>query len=249
VARAKSLLGPGAVHGSLGNPAITSHRIARSQCLASLRGVVVQTSEQRAICGESWEAPIYGNGDAKSAKACIDQFEYPNRPCQLPMVFVTPINAQQLCALNGERLCTQDEWTTACEADPTGGAPSKYAYGNELDLAICNTGADKDPGCDAAHAPWQSCPTDSVPTGSFAKCRSRLGVFDMAGNVAEIMTRPEKATHTTWVQFKGSAFFYDGKMYPDTCRFDPRWHVDPVDQSWHTMYHLGFRCCRDLAPK
>ncbi len=85
-----------------------------------------------------------------------------------------------------------------------------------------------------------------MPSGSFPQCRSRLGVFDQHGNVAEAMTRAQGGV--TWVQLKGSAFFYDGKIYPDHCRYDPRWHVDPVDESWHTNYHLGFRCCRDVVP-
>jgi hypothetical protein len=45
---------------------------------------------------------------------------------------------------------------------------------------------------------------------------------------------------------KGSAFFYDGKMYRDHCRYDPRWHVDEFKKSWHDNYHLGFRCCRSI---
>ncbi|MBX3228952.1 MAG: hypothetical protein KIT84_41525 [Labilithrix sp.] len=37
--------------------------------------------------------------------------------------------------------------------------------------------------------------------------------------------------------------------YPDHCNFDPRWHVEPVDQAIHTNYHLGFRCCRSIEPR
>jgi hypothetical protein len=37
-------------------------------------------------------------------------------------------------------------------------------------------------------------------------------------------------------------------MYKDHCRFDPRWHVDPINASWHANYHLGARCCRDVVP-
>ena len=41
--------------------------------------------------------------------------------------------------LQGKRLCTQQEWSLACRSDPAGGADSTYAYGDELDLARCNT--------------------------------------------------------------------------------------------------------------
>lgn len=245
LAIARRWIGPGKAHGNQGNPAISTHAISRGQCKKGLEGIVLQTALDREICGGAWEVPIH-HGDPKSATTCIDQFEYPNRPCVLPMVFTTPIAAQQLCALEGKRLCTQEEWSTACEADPNGGPPSKYAYGDDLDLGACNTGKPKNPRCDVDRGLWKTCSTDDVPTGSYPKCRSRLGVYDQHGNIAEAMTRLEKGVN--YVQLKGSAWFYDGVMYADHCRFDPRWHVDPVNESWHTNYHLGFRCCRSVTP-
>lgn len=242
---AKAIVGPGAHHGNLGNPAIARHRVSRAACLEGLKGEVIQTKEQRSICGAPWEVPVYADGDPSHAKVCIDQFEYPNRPCDLPMVFTHSIVAEKLCALDGKRLCTQEEWTLSCEADPKGGPPSAYAYGEQLDLHACNTGFPKSTTCDVDHGLFTTCPTESDPAGSHPRCRSRLGVYDQHGNVAEAMTRKEGKV--TYVQLKGSAWFYDGKMYQDHCRFDPRWHVDPVDASWHTNYHLGFRCCRDLG--
>ena len=241
---ARTIVGPGAHHGNLGNPAIAKHRVSRATCLDGLRGQVLQTTAQRAQCGGPWEVPVYADGDPAKAKVCIDQFEYPNQPCGLPMVFTHSIVAEKLCALDGKRLCSQDEWTLACEADPKGGPPSAYSYGEQLDLNVCNTGFAKSPACDVDHGLFTTCPTESDPSGAHPRCKSRLGVYDLHGNVAEAMTRKEGKV--TYVQLKGSAWFYDGKMYPDHCRFDPRWHVDPVDASWHTNYHLGFRCCRDL---
>lgn len=243
LAMARRWLGPGSNHGNQGNPAISTHAVSRAQCKEGLKGVVLQTTEQRELCGAPWEVPIH-TGDPKKASVCIDQFEYPNRPCALPLVFTSPIAATQLCAIQGKRLCTQEEWNVACEADPNGGPPSRYAYGDELDLSACHTGKGKNPRCDVDHGLWKTCSTDDVPSGSYPRCRSRLGVYDQHGNLAEAMTRKEKSVN--YVQLKGSAWFYDGKMYADDCRFDPRWHVDPVMESWHTNYHLGFRCCRDL---
>lgn len=245
LAIARSILGSGSHRTNQGNPAISTHPITRAQCLERLRGVILQTPEQRAICGGPFEVPIH-TGDAAAATTCIDAFEYPNQPCVLPFVFSYAIVAKKLCALAGKRLCTQEEWNTACEADPSGGPPRAYAYGDALDLDVCHTGREKSRTCNVDTALWKSCPSDTVPSGSFPQCRSRLGVFDQHGNVAEAMTRPQGGV--TWVQLKGSAFFYDGEIYPDHCRYDPRWHVDPVDESWHTNYHLGFRCCRDVVP-
>jgi len=245
LAVARRWLGPYANHTSQGNPEISTHSISRAQCKAGLKGVVLQTPQQYEICGRKWEVPIH-TGDPSRATVCIDMFEYPNRPCVLPFVFSHSIMARRLCALAGKRLCKQEEWNTACEADPGGGAPRKYAYGDELDLEVCHTGREKSARCDVDKALWKSCPTDTVPAGSFPQCRSRLGVFDQHGNVAEAMTRMEGKAN--YVQLKGSAFFYDGEMYADHCRYDPRWHVDPAEESFHTNYHLGFRCCRDVVP-
>lgn len=242
--RALEQLGPYTNHASQGNPDISTHSISRAQCKAGLKGVILQTPLQRQICGGPWEVPIH-TGDPRKATSCIDVFEYPNHPCVLPFVFSYSILATRLCKLQGKRLCTQEEWNQACETDPNGGPPTKYAYGDKLDLSVCHTGKEKSSKCDVDTALWKSCPTDTVPSGSYPKCKSRLGVYDQHGNVAEAMSRMEKGVN--YVQLKGSAWFYDGKIYADDCRFDPRWHVEKVQDSWHTNYHLGFRCCRSIT--
>lgn len=245
LAAARALLGPYIAHANQGNPAITTHSIDRATCKARLQGVVLQTPLDRKICGGPFEVAIH-HGAPDQATTCIDVFEFPNRPCVVPFVYSYALVAAQLCGLTGKRLCTQEEWTDACEADPKGGAARAYAYGDALDLEACHTGKTRAASCDVDKALWASCPTETAPSGSYPRCRSRLGVFDQHGNVAEAMIRREAGVN--YVQLKGSAWFYDGKMYPDTCRFDPRWHVDTIDRSFHTNYHLGFRCCRSVVP-
>jgi hypothetical protein len=246
-----------------GNKAIAHHAIARAQCLAGLEGVTIQTDEQKHVCGGMPNmVPIFKKG--KAARACIDVFEFPNRACELPMVWASPIQAQLVCQLEGKRLCSQEEWILACRGDPEGGADRAYSYGDELDLEACNTNKPaasfKDTVCDAdsAGSAWKTCGTNTEPTGSFPRCRSRFGVFDQQGNVAEIMTRLDP-DGTVYSQLKGSAFFYvdvarkpgekppkGRETYPDMCGHDPRWHVEPMDTAWHVNYHLGFRCCKTV---
>jgi formylglycine-generating enzyme len=251
-----------------GNPALAQHDVTREKCLEGLRDVAVQTPEQREICGAENMVPVYRRGVPEKAKACIDVFEFPNKPCELPFVWIAPTQAATVCELQGKRLCAQEEWVMACRAHPDDEEDSIYAYGNELDLAACNTnksapthgGAKCDD--DSARTAWNTCPSNTEPAGSFPRCRSRLGVFDMHGNVAEIMTRWDPDGHN-YSQLKGSAFFYvdvarkhterqrEGarETYPDHCAHDPRWHVEPMDNAWHVNYHLGFRCCKTLHPK
>jgi hypothetical protein len=262
------LIAPSPGHFNDGNRALAHHAISRDQCQAALAGTVVQTDEQREICkGEPYMVPVYTNGDPRSAKVCIDQFEFPSRPCELPFVWGTPSEAETMCRLEGKRLCTQQEWSNACSADPAGKQKWSYAYGDTLDLDICHTDEPHEAGPDGkawrclvrdAASTWSTCSTDTEPAGAFPRCRSRLGVYDQHGNVAEMMTRAEGDEVLT--QLKGSAFFYvdvarepgkaplhpERESYPDTCNYDPRWHVERLKEALHCNYHLGFRCCKGL---
>lgn len=244
-----------------GNPELGHHGIAKTRCLRGLKGMVLQTEEQRQICGgHPLMVPVYHDGEMTSAKACIDVFEFPNKPCELPFVWASPTQAKAVCRAQGKRLCRQEEWILGCGGDPQGKERSRYAYGDKLDLEICNTNKavaklTKGP-CDpdTARTTWDTCWTNTEPAGAFPRCRSRLGVFDLHGNVAEIMTRKEPYERKTYSQLKGSAFFYvdvhrkDGakrtkNTYADHCAHNPRWHVQEMNQAWHVNYHLGFRCC------
>lgn len=264
----RKTLGPGGPQrGSQGNAAIARHSVARAQCLAGLASVTLQSDEQKRRCGGAeLMVPIWPGGDPSKATACIDVFEFPNQPCELPFVWVAPIQAQLICEMQGKRLCTQEEWTLACRGDPAGKADWLYAYGNELDLQICNTHkppkAGEGPACDpsSSAAAFRTCGTNTEPSGAFPRCRSRFGVYDQHGNVAEEMTRRDPDGRT-YSQLKGSAFFYadvarkhderpaEGaprETYPDHCAYDPRWHVEPLAEAWHVNYHLGFRCCKGV---
>ena len=262
------LIAPSPGHFNDGNREIAHHTIARAQCLGALKDTVIQTDEQKEICkGEPYMVPVYSNGDPHSAKVCIDQFEFPNQPCELPFVWGSPSEAETMCRIQGKRLCTQQEWSLACSADPAGKEKWPYAYGDKLDMTICNTNTPHEVGPDGkawrcyvrdAQSTWNTCSTDTEPAGAFPRCKSRLGVYDQHGNVAEMMTRAEGSD--VFTQLKGSAFFYvdvarepgkaplhpERESYPDTCNYDPRWHVEHLKDALHCNYHLGFRCCKQL---
>lgn len=264
----RSLIGVTPGRFNQGNPALAHHNITRRACLDGLRGIVLQTDEQRKTChGMENMIPIYGGGQPAVARTCIDIFEFPNRACELPLVWGTPSAAQTICALEGKRLCTESEWNLACKGDPLGGPDRTYAYGDDLDLTVCNTNKPHVTApngqwlCSAltAQSAWATCATETEPAGSFPRCRSRFGVFDQHGNVAEMMTRLD-SDGTVDTQLKGSPFFYvdvarkpdeaqkpgTRETYPDQCTYDPRWHVEPLEGAVHSNYHLGFRCC--LSP-
>src|SRR3972149_5241215 len=72
--------------------------------------------------------------------SCIDRFEYPNQPGVKPLLGVSGIaepedqdagvviDAEQLCARSGKRVCRRDEWISACKGPE--GAP--YPFGRKL---------------------------------------------------------------------------------------------------------------------
>ena len=247
-----------------GNPSTALHEISRAKCLAGLAGVTLQTPAQRTACGQDNMVPVHVRG--KDPYFCIDVFEFPNKPCELPFVWASPTYAKKICELSGKRLCSQIEWQLACHADPADGPDSRYAYGDTLDLDVCHTKrkhrtvAEKPCTSTDAQTTYRTCSTDTEPSGAFPKCRSRYGVYDLHGNVAEIMMRRD-ADGSVKSQLKGSAWFYDEVArevagpplhagaqgaYPDHCNFDPRWHVESIENAWHVNYHLGFRCCKSI---
>src|SRR6266404_4780328 len=64
---------------------------------------------------------------------CIDRFEYPNVKGQFPWIFVRWTEAVDLCAGEGKRLCSEDEWTLACEGEDAW----PYPYGFVRSAEAC----------------------------------------------------------------------------------------------------------------
>ena len=75
-----------------GNPAISEHPITHEQCSAKLeqQSVNYANGEFEKICGAKYMAPLYdpARESPQQARACIDQFEFPDIPCAYPVVSV-----------------------------------------------------------------------------------------------------------------------------------------------------------------
>ena len=203
-----------------GNPAVAEHPETPQQCRSRLeaRGVNYVNPEFERICGAKYMAPLYDpvSEDPTTARACIDQFEFPNIPCEYPVVWVRAREAAEVCAAQGKRLCDAHEWEGACagaleppdyrfdlangvspnaaiarmaQTHNTKYGPTKaWSYGPEYQKGICAAASHKSPGCDGGG--WNRCGSNTYPTGAFPDCRSSLGVFDLNGNAAEHMNLP-----------------------------------------------------------
>ena len=103
---------------------------------------------------------------ALGGESCIDVAEYPGRN-QMPQTRVSYSDAQQLCEERNARLCTVEEFQTAC-----GGREGlRFPYGDFF-KPFCNVAEDAGGGT-------------VFPSGKMRRCRSDLGVFDAVGNVGE----------------------------------------------------------------
>ncbi len=183
---------------------------------------------------DKWKA-IRDKLPTKAMHFCIDRFEYPNKKGEFPVILVNFPESEQLCKEQSKRLCTEDEWTFACEGEEA----TPYPYGYDRDATACVT--DKawrpyDPdayykkGAVVAELDklWQG-----LAAGSQPKCKSVFGVYDMIGNVDEWTMSAVGGRRSI---LKGG---YWGPVRT-RCRPTTRAHGEA-----HAFYQQGFRCCAD----
>lgn len=182
-------------------------------------------------------------------KVCIDMYEYSSMPAELgrgaPFLAASGLTRKQdvpgviwdatsLCALQGKRTCDLQEWVAACR----GPAWSQYPYGEVYDPAACNT-----------NKKWRTYDDrkvflrdvdelqrldQSAAVGSFPRCVSAAGAYDMVGNAEE------------WVRCDEGKYGW--------CLAGGYWaHPQPCTEAviihspyWH-LYETSFRCCFDLT--
>jgi formylglycine-generating enzyme len=256
-----------------GNPRISLHPVGRAECRAALAERPLRSGD--VVCGAPHMAALYDReqGDPGSANACVDQFEFPNIPCEYPVVHVSAREAAQLCEAVGKRLCDAHEWEGACAGSfdtpereyPWGNdrkamrrlhnaARTKvWAYGTEKNHALCATSSYKTPGCPGGG--FNSCGSNTFPAGAFPDCVSPFGVYDLHGNAAEHMSLPLRRDELTsaggsgQTEMKGSWFIFSHyEAHEDDCHWRaPDWHPSSVMSTHsHGNYHLGFRCCKSV---
>lgn len=203
-----------------GNPAITQHPLSVEQCQqrAPGGGAGYGNSRFERICGGKYMSPLYDPATQRpeDATACIDQFEFPDIPCTYPVVWVKAVEAAEICAAMGKRLCDAHEWEGACQGalgpadyrfDLARGVDAnsavsrmraahnaryastkRWSYGTAYARGVCAANSSKSATCNGGG--YNRCGSNTYPTGSFPTCQSPLGVFDINGNAAEHMNLP-----------------------------------------------------------
>lgn len=160
----------------------------------------------------------------------------------VPQAYVSQVLARSACERAGKRLCSHEEWVTACRGEKR----TKFPYGEQFDRSACNVWGYIHPAY-VLHGNSSAGHRDPRlnllalegdrpvlrRTGSTAECASRWGddaVYDMVGNLDE------------WVGDEGGLFaggFY-ARATTSGCEAEVASHAPP-----YYDYSTGFRCCKD----
>ena len=178
--------------------------------------------------------------ETKPMHFCIDRYEYPNKKGEYPIVLVSWYEARDHCADAGKRLCTEDEWTYACEGDEATPYPNGDGYTRDYEACLedrpwkqFHAEAYNPRGGENARKEidrlWQG-----YPSGDRPLCKSKAGVYDLTGNIDE-WTRSATATERQST-LKG------GYWGPVRTRCRP---ATKAHDEQHVFYQQGFRCCAD----
>jgi len=161
-----------------------------------------------------------------------------------PQAYISRDQAEEACQNAGKRLCTDEEWISACK----GKHPTTFPYGDERKPRYCNDGGVSSfnhyYGEEGAEAPlsaytWVNM-NDSrlnqlkgtlADTGAYKRCKSSYGAFDMVGNLHE-WTAAKNGT------FRGG-YYLDTAQNGDGCDYKTTAHAP----RYHD-YSTGFRCCK-----
>ncbi|WP_437288064.1 hypothetical protein [Sorangium sp. So ce406] len=164
-----------------------------------------------------------------------------SRPGARPSGYVTGLVAESACAAAGKRLCSVEEFVTACRGEDD----TLYPYGDTFEEGACNVFRAGHP-ASALHGNASIGHLDPRlnrvrvgrepllrETGESPRCRSRWGsdaVYDLVGNLDE------------WVNEPGGAFA--GGFYSRSTRAGCEALVTSHPRSY-LDYSTGVRCCQD----
>lgn len=186
-------------------------------------------------CAE-YESPSRCDGAETPMRYCIDRYEWPNEKGAMAVVMTSWVDAKKQCEAAGKRLCTDAEWTLACEG------PNRlpFPYGYVRDKRACSIDK-KSPRPNETRLFNKKTQAAELarldqrePSGARASCVSDYGVHDLTGNVDEwvvnVTGRPYRSALKggNWGEFRNA------------CRPTTQGHGEGF-----FYYQIGFRCCLD----
>lgn len=174
---------------------------------------------------ERFREPSRCKGDRRHLRYCIDRFEATRPGEDKPIVNISFTEAKSACKARGARLCTESEWELACE----GPEMLPYPHGFERRDRACNIDR-TDLG-----RPEQGLTDHREPVGSFERCVSPFGVYDMTGNADE-WAEIEHASPPNRSALRGG-WWLPGR---NRCRAATYGHTEDYGGP-----QVGYRCCKE----
>lgn len=192
---------------------------------------------KKLVC-EEFKAPTKCVGPKVHKRFCIDEWEWPGEKGDRPEVMNNFYQAEVKCAAVDKRMCTESEWTFACE----GPEMKPFPYGYKRDPEKCDGDrewdkpdmkkvAARDP--DELARLWQG-----VKNGGQPDCVSDFGIADLPGNTDDVVS---SETYSADFRGKFSSVNTGGPWYKgvrNACR--PKIYTH--DEGFY-YYYLSFRCC------
>lgn len=168
----------------------------------------------------------------------IDRYEWPNVKGQRPQSWMTWTDAARAMKADGKRLCTDEEWTFACEGPDM--KPFPYGDGYHRSEDACNI----DNPIGSTNVFLSKRPEDAmsrfldsllVPSGDVPMCESPFHVYDQVGNIDEWVVNRTGKPYSS--HLKGGHVF----GVRNACR--PFTDAHNEQFSW---YETGARACKDV---
>jgi len=174
---------------------------------------------------------------------CIVRYAWPNKKGYKPEVMNRFHQAQVKCAAMSKRLCTESEWTFACE----GPKMKPFPYGYERDAKKCHGDEEWD-GPNMLKVAKRDQEElvrlyKGKPSGQ-PECKSDFGVYDLPGNTDEVVA--SETFEPGW-RGKYDSVHTGGPWYKGV-RNQCRPKIYTHDEGFY-YYFLSFRCCADAGAK
>jgi len=200
-------------------------------------------SNKKTVC-EEFEPKSTCKGEKVHKRYCMDTYTWPNEKGARPEVMNRFHQAEVKCAAVGKRMCTESEWTLACEGPKM--LPFPYGYVRDTNKCLGDVEWDapnmkkvaaRDP--EELARLWKG-----VRNGSQPECISAYGVADLPGNTDEVVS---SETYSEDFRGKFDSVHSGGPWYKGV-RNQCRPKIYTHDEGFY-YYFLGFRCCAEPDQK
>lgn len=180
-------------------------------------------------------------GKMVKKRFCIDRFAWPNKKGHKPEVMNRFHQAQVKCAAVSKRLCTESEWTFACE----GPEMKPFPYGYVRDANKCHGDEEWDGPNMTKVAQRDQAELRRLYKAEASgqqQCVSDFGVYDLPGNTDEVVA--SETFESGW-RGKYDSVHTGGPWYKGV-RNQCRPKIYTHDEGFY-YYFLSFRCCSDAS--